>query len=66
MSNSFFRTGVIRCCAECKEREIGCHAICEKYIAENMERRKMLHQRTNANKADKVLERLTFQGRNGT
>lgn len=24
----------IRCCYGCEEREVGCHATCEKYIAE--------------------------------
>ena len=27
----------IKCCMNCKERSVGCHSVCEKYIAERKE-----------------------------
>ena len=34
-------------CKDCKERQLGCHSICEKYLAahkENTERREMIYE----------------------
>lgn len=32
-----FGIGKIRCCLDCEERHIGCHADCPKYLAESEE-----------------------------
>lgn len=35
----------IQCCNNCRERSVGCHAVCEKYIAETNERNEFLEKR---------------------
>lgn len=42
----------INCCKDCEDREVGCHAVCEKYLSEKAEvekenerRRKQIEQK---------------------
>lgn len=40
------------CCKDCPEREVGCHAVCEKYLAFHEERTKTLERIREARKKD--------------
>ena len=40
---------MITCCRDCEERKMGCHATCEKYIAQQQENAAR-RDRTNAEK----------------